>query len=360
MELTEVITIYRNSKPLLLSKQAIFPGIVQLLNGDLLALFSIGQAFDSADQRSYFSKSSGNGRHWSEPKKMHHHEFKPHQLSESFKPIRLRDGTLLATGYVFERPDDITSIVDEATFKVLPLKNMCSRSYDDGITWDTPYRIDINGEPLELSGPCVQLETGRIVGAAAPFHLGPDGHSGWLIYSDDGGINWGKLSEFFKSPNGEIAPWECRIQQTRPGELAVLFWAYDTKKSLNLNNHIVFSQNNGGHFSPAIDTGVTAQASGLMHLEDNKILTIHAHRDHDAGLCVRKVDTRGDKFHVKSELDLFADPTIGSDLTDIRKQFGSLSFGQPGLLKLASGEVLAYCWKVEDGQHVIKGYFLNI
>jgi sialidase-1 len=107
-----------------------------------------------------------------------HHEFKPHQLSESFKPTRLHDGTLLATGYVFERPDDTESIVDEATFKVLPLKNMCSRSYDHGITWDTPYAIDINGEPLELSGPCAQLETGQIVSAASPLHLDDNGHCG--------------------------------------------------------------------------------------------------------------------------------------------------------------------------------------
>ena len=360
MKLTEVVTIYKNPTPLLTSKQAIFPGIVKLYNGDLLALFSIGQAFDSADQRSYFSKSSDNGRIWSEPKKIHHHEFKPHQLSESFKPTRLHDGTLLATGYVFERPDDTTSIVDEATFKVLPLKNMCSRSYDDGITWDTPYAIDINGEPLELSGPCVQLETGRIVGAASPFHLDDNGHCGWLICSDDGGTNWRKLSEFFKSPNGEIAPWECRIEQTGPEELSVLFWAYDTKKNLNLNNHIVFSQDNGENFYQAIDTEIVAQASSLMRFADHKIITIHAHRDHNAGLCVRKVDTEGHRFHVENELNLFADPTARSDLTDIRKQFGSLSFGQPGLLQLTSSEVLAYCWKVENCQHIIKGYFLNI
>jgi sialidase-1 len=360
MKLTEHVTIYKNPSPLLLSKQAVFPGIINLLNGDLLALFSIGQAFDSADQRGYFSKSSDNGRSWSDPKKMHNHEFKPYQLSESFKPVMLNDGTLLAIGYGFERPDDITPIVDEDTFNVLPLKNMCSRSYDNGLTWDAPSKIDIDGGSLELSGPCIQLKTGRIVGAAAPFHLGSQGHCGWLIYSDDGGLTWGKLSEFFKSSTGEIAPWECRIQQIGSGKLAVLFWAYDTKKSLNLNNFIVFSQNDGEQFSSAIDTGIAAQASNLMLLADNKIVTIHAHRDHEAGLCVRKVDISGDKFHVENELDLFTGKAIGSDLTDIRKQFGSLRFGQPGLVSLANGEALAYCWKVEDGQHIIKGYFINL
>ena len=61
MKRLEEFTIYANPDPLLVSRQAIFPGIVQLPDGDLLAMFSIGQAFDAADMRAYLSRSADNG-----------------------------------------------------------------------------------------------------------------------------------------------------------------------------------------------------------------------------------------------------------------------------------------------------------
>ena len=50
MKRLEEFTIYSNPDPLLVSRQAIFPGIVQLPGGELLAMFSIGQAFDAAER----------------------------------------------------------------------------------------------------------------------------------------------------------------------------------------------------------------------------------------------------------------------------------------------------------------------
>ena len=45
MKRLDEFIIYQNPDPLLVSRQATFPGIVQLPDGDLLAVFSIGQAF---------------------------------------------------------------------------------------------------------------------------------------------------------------------------------------------------------------------------------------------------------------------------------------------------------------------------
>ena len=72
--------------------------------------------------------------------------------------------------------------------------------------------------------------TGRILAACPPFHLGETGHSGWIIYSDDNGKSWNKLSDFFNSPNGEIAAWECRLCEIDNNGVAVIFWTYDNIK----------------------------------------------------------------------------------------------------------------------------------
>ncbi|WDR06189.1 sialidase family protein [Devosia rhodophyticola] len=360
MKVIEEVIVYENPQPLLVSRQAVFPGVVQLNNDELLALFSIGQAFDAADQRAYCCHSADNGRHWSAPEPLHSHEYGTVQQSESFKPLLLDDGTLIATGYTFLRPDALTPIVDEQTFAVLPMHNKVSFSADGGHIWSVPENIEIGGKPLEMSGPCIQLASGRVLGAAAPFHLGTSGHEGWIICSDDHGKNWSKLSTFFAAPGGTIAAWECRLCEISPGRVAVLFWAYDTVNKANLTNRLVISMDGGVGFGAAIDTGILGQAANLVALGNGELLTIHAHREAPVGLVVRRSQLVDNRLDVIETLDLFADAGLGSDTSDIRKQFGSLKFGQPSLLELRNGEVLATCWMVENGQHVIKSFIVEL
>jgi sialidase-1 len=355
----EEITVYQNPDPLLVSRQATFPGIVQLPGGELVMVFSIGQAFDAANTRAHVSRSSDGGRTWTAPVRLHHHETVPEE-SESFKPLRLSDGSLIATGYAFVRPTPLTPVVDPETFELLRLRNKVSRSTDGGRTWSVPETIDIDGQPLELSGPCIQLASGRIIGATTPFHLGKTGHAGWIIASDDAGRSWRKLCEFYRSPGGNVSAWECRVAELSPGNVAVIFWAYDNAEGKNLNNHLVLSHDGGETFEPARDTGIRGQASNLLALGGDKLLTIHAHREAPVGLVVRRVDIADGGFRVEEELDLFIDAAMGSNSADIKQQFGSLKFGQPSLLRLQSDEVFAACWSFENSQHVIKGYRLAL
>src|SRR5262245_50092910 len=198
MKRLEEITIYQNPDPLLVSRQATFPGIVQLPDGELVMLCCIGQAFDAADTRVFVSRSSDDGKTWSAPVRLNEHERSPEE-SESYKPLLLKDGTLIAAGYAFVRPTPLTPVVDEKTMTLL---NKVSRSTDGGRKWSVPDYIDVEGEPLELSGPCIQLQSGRIIGATTPFHLAKTGHTGWIIASDDAGKTWRKMSEFYEAPGG--------------------------------------------------------------------------------------------------------------------------------------------------------------
>ena len=91
MKIIDEIILYENPDPLLVSKQGIFPGIVKLQDNSLLALFTIGQAFDSADQRTFVSKSFDDGRSWSKPKPLHNHKYKNKEESESLKPLLLQN-----------------------------------------------------------------------------------------------------------------------------------------------------------------------------------------------------------------------------------------------------------------------------
>lgn len=351
------VIIYANPAPLLVSRQAVFAGVVALTGGDLLAMFSIGQAFDAADMRAVVSRSRDGGMTWDVPQPLHSGS---ELASESFKPVVLPDGRILATGYVFERPDMLTPIVDPDTMALLPLRNRMSVSRDQGHTWTPPVDFSVEGAPLELSGPAIVLPSGRILAAAAPFHLRHNGHEGWIIASDDGGETWARMSDFFKAPLGHVAPWECRLCHLGEEHLAVIFWAYDLATQTNLNNHIVVSRDSGQTFGTAIRTGIMGQASGIMALGGDRILTIHCHRDAPVSLTVRALRLGTDKVKVEAEVPIFGATTQASATDSIVDQFASLRFGQPALLRLAKDRVLATCWAHEDGQHVIKGYHLRL
>ncbi len=352
--------LYANPAPLLVSRQALFPGIVRLSDGRLLMLLSIGQAFDAADMRSFVSFSPDDGRTWSEPVRLNAREADPPE-QECFKPLELHNGRLLATGYVFERPDPLQPIVDPVTSALPRLVPKVTMSTDRGETWSVPRPIELPaGPPLELSGPPVQLAGGRLLAVASPFHLAPTGHSGWMLASDDGGANWFSLSEFYRAPGSDIHAWECRLAAWGEGRVAVLWWAYDHTRGVNLHNHIAFSSDGGKTFGPAVDTGIPGQSSNLIHLTDETLLTIHAQRERDVGLVVRRVHVGGGRFDVQDELELFADPAMGSTTADMKQQFGDLKFGQPSLLQLNETELLAYCWAFEDHQYIIKGFRLQL
>ena len=72
------------------------------------------------------------------------------------------------------------------------------------------------------------------------------------------------------------------------------------------------------------------------------------------------MNIENDKFEILSELDLFKDEDMESDSTNISKQFGSLKFGQPSLIKLQNDEIFATCWCYENNQHIIKSFVVTI
>jgi len=356
----EPFAIYENPAPLLVSRQAVFPGLARLGNGEIVAIFSIGQAFDAADMRAYVSRSADDGHTWTPPVPLHDAASNPGLESESFKPLALSDGTLIATGYVFVRPDMLAPIVDPATRRTLPLRNKLSFSADNGRNWDPPRAFSVEGAPLELSGPAVELASGRLLAAAAPFHLGETGHEGWVIKSDDRGRSWSKLSVFFRSEDGAIAPWECRLAELAPDRVAILFWAYENKAQRNLANRLVVSEDGGERFAAPIDTGILGQASNLLPLAADRLLTIHCHREPPVGLVVRDIALTGTKIAIEGEAAIFSHDRMASRTGDIAGQFASLKFGQPSLLRLSGNEVLAAWWQVDNCQHVIKACHIRL
>jgi len=349
LKLSEHI-VYANPIPQLRSRQGKFPGAVKLPSGEILVLLEIGEAFESADSRTYVVRSSDNGYTWSFQGEMYRYPDNC-KYSEAVKPTLLNDGNLIAVGYRFDRSDPDLPIGNPKTGGLLPGKDVVSFSNDQGRTWSVPTVIETQcPEVLEVSGPCIQLTSGELLAIGSPFKMwdgsNPSGQCGIVLRSKDLGKTWDCKTNFFDL-NG-ITPWESRICQMHDGRLITISWCYDLKQDKSLNNHVVFSHNQGKTWSKPLDTKIMAQASNILPLKDSKLLSIHAHRAGEIGLALRLVDVANDEWNVLEEKFIWGNSKAASSSGNIIQQFANLKFGQPSFLKLSDNEFLVFFWCIED------------
>jgi len=364
---TDELVLYENPIPLLRSRQAKFPGLALLPSGEIIVLFEIGEAFDSADAKTHVSRSSDLGKTWQFQGELYDAALLPEHLniSEGLKPTLLDDGTLVAMGYRYHRPDAETPIGNPETGGLLGGDNVISFSQDDGKSWSVPEVIDRGcPELVETSGPCIQSQSGDLVAIGCPFKSwegdNPSGQTGVLLRSRDRGKSWDGSGRFFETPQNTLTPWESRICEMPSGRLVTIAWTFNTLENKHLANHVTVSHDDGRSWSDPIDTLIMGQASNLMPLGGDFLLTIHAHRAGDVGLYVRLVDFKNDKWRVVEERVIWSGAESQDTSKDYISQFGDLKFGQPSLLHLHNGEILAVHWCVEGGQHIIKAHRLNV
>lgn len=359
--------VYENPAPKLRSRHGKFPGLERLPSGELIAAFEVGEAFGSVDSMAYIARSPDQGRTWGSPEPMCDMAAVDNgrPLSGGLKPTLLDDGSLVAIGYFFDRSDPELNTANPETQGLLPGFNVVSFSNDEGNNWTVPARIETGfPEVLETSGPCIQLRNGDLVAVGPPFKMwdgsNPSGQAGVVLRSSDRGRTWDTSARYFTSPGDRVTPWESRVCEMQDGRIVAMTWCYDLVNETHLNNHVTVSHDDGHTWSEPIDTGIAAQASNLMWLGGDALLTAHAHRAGDTGLCVRWVDFGDDRWNVLTEEVVWGGAAAQDTSAGIVKQFESLQFGQPSLLSLAGEEVLATHWCIEACLGKIKSHRLKL
>src|SRR5579862_5234036 len=216
IEYIESHIVYENPKPKARSRQGYFPGVVQLPSQELLALFVIGEAFESANLTTYVSRSKDLGKTWELQGPLCDKPRHPFPSSDFLKPQVLREGTLIALGYGFHHHDPDQSITIEETDGILPGDEIVSFSTDEGRSWTAPLVIPRSTpELLEIPARCLQLRSGDIVATAGLFKMpdgaNPSGQFGVLFRSTDQGKTWDDKVHFFDSATKTVAAYESHI-----------------------------------------------------------------------------------------------------------------------------------------------------
>ncbi|HEV2294447.1 MAG TPA: sialidase family protein [Tepidisphaeraceae bacterium] len=361
IEALSQVVIYDNPVPTLRSRHGFFPGIARVPSGDLVALVSIGEAFESNDQQTFIVRSTDRGRTWRMQGPLHREQ---RRGLGSLKPTLIENGALIAVGYMFYR-DNPDTLVNPDTGGLPGGDNLVSFSTDEGRTWSLPVRMDLTRpEILELAGPCIQLRgSGELLALASPLTrwdgTRPSGNVGIVLRSKNRGLSWNDRGLYFDHPG--IMPLEARVCQMEDGRVVGIVWALDEERGVALNNHLVVSRDEGKTWSPPTDIGIAAQASNLLPLRGNQLLSIHAHRECEpTGVIVRLCAlAANDGWTTLTELNLW-DRAVAKRVTGFGDMGTNLKFGQPALLALGDSEYLAYHWSIENGQGRILGHRIRV
>jgi sialidase-1 len=367
IEVVESHVVYENPKPMLRSRHGYFPGFVQLPSGDLLGLLVIGEAFESVDLTTWVTRSSDLGRTWTLQGPLHERVPGEPPTSDFLKPQILRDGSLVALGYRFDRRDPEQPIAIAETDGALPGDDVAAISTDKGLTWSTPSVIARRTpELLEFPSRPIQLTSGDIVATGGLFKMpdgsNPSGQFGVLARSTDGGRTWDDSVRYFDTPGHTIAAYESHVAELAPGHLIAICWAFELGTGRYLPNQITVSHDNGWTWSAPIDTGILGQSANLLPLGGDRLLSIHCHRGTDVGLVVRLVDVAGDRWKVLEERRIWG-ADVGRQTRDGQTFFefaGSIRFGQGSLLALTNGDILATHWAVIEGQGKVLAHRLRL
>lgn len=350
--------VWENPTPTFTARHAYFPGIVKLPSGDLLAMFPIGQAFESSDHVIHLSRSSDGGRTWSEPAPIHA-DYRPGL--GALKPTVLDDGSLVALGYAHYPDGD--RWLNLETGGCPDGMNLISTSDDEGHSWTKPIEwAHRYPEVLEVSGPCIQLQSGELValGTPIPMYDGgrPTGVKGFALRSADRGRTWDDSIVYWDKP--PISPLEARLAQLDDGRIVAIVWALNESSGFCHNNMITISHDNGRTWSQPIDTEIAGQASSVLSRPGNHLLSIHAQREKDpVGVFVRVIDLAEDQWNVVTEACAW-DRAAAAGVTSYLDMGENIKFGQPSLLHVDGDEYLAYHWAIEDGQGRILAHRLRI
>lgn len=348
MKIIDTGVIYRNPVPHIWSRQAYFPSMALLGNGTLVAAFSIGQAFESADLHTYCSVSKDGGATWSDPK-----EISPRRdgWSDFGRISLLPDGTILGIIQWHDRHRSDTGLgnPDNQGFCETEFSIVRSR---DGLTWSEPAALKepLVGPSFEMCCPVLAVADGRLIFPTSTWKgwdgYCPNGTKAVAFVSEDNGGTWDYV-DVMADPKDELIYWESRIRQLQDGRLLATAWVYDSAKNIDLQNHYAIGTAEG--FASPRTTGLNGQTMEPIVLSDGRILTAYRRVD-KPGLWCNLSRIEGDDWINEEEALLWINQQgrLFATGDNMIENFNVLRFGAPNALQLPDGSVLICFWCVED------------
>jgi len=359
--------IYRNPKPHVRSVHAYFPSVIIMKNGEMLASFVLGEAFEAVNLSVYIARSKDNGMSWQFEGRLRKVDTSL-PVSETARITALPEGEIVALIEQFDRTGRTDEgLTNPETLGFVPTKFLLCRSRDYGRTWGKSEYVKppITGPEFEMCSPIVVLKDGRWILPTSTWRrwdgFCPDGMKAVALFSSDNGRSWNEWSAVMDSSADKIMYWESKILEMQDGRLMAVAWAYDQSRNVDLPNQFAVSTDGGKNWSAPESTELFGQTLTPLLMPDGSILSVYRRIDRP-GLWAVLSRLDGRRWTNSEQTPLWgADSgSLTSHTENMAANFNVLKFGAPCLLLQPDGAVFVAFWCYEECVSVIRWFKLEV
>lgn len=368
LEVADTGVVYRNPLPHVYARHAYFPSVIELANGELLASFAVGQAFESHDLHTELSRSVDGGVTWEHVGRLYEGT-KDRVTSDTARLSHGSNGEIVAYVIRHDRSRDNCGLVNPDNLGFVEIEQLLLRSRDGGRTWSEPEKITppLVGPAFEMTSPIVPLRDGRWILPTSTWRGFegdcPNGMKMVAFMSSDEGGTWPTYLDVMADPYEALIFWESKMVELSDGRILAAAWVYDEKADKDLDNHYAISNGIGpdSGFTKPRSCGLQGQTLHFAEISPGKILTIYRRTDLP-GLWANLSRMDGEDWVNEDEYPLWGVDRNGltSHTGNMAADFAVLKFGAPSICRLASGEMIVCFWAVEDGVSNIRWIRLQV
>ncbi len=346
--------IYRNPRPHVTSKQAYFPSVVLLDNGEMLSSIVIGEAFESVNSDTYILRSTDLGETWSQPLPLlsQDHKF---LCSNTTRISSLPLGEVVAFVVKSHReshPEEGLANPDNIGF--VPTDLLIIRSHDYGKTWEEPYEISppLIGPSFELCSPIVVLEDGRWFWPTSTWRGWdgdcPNGMKMIVLVSFDQGKSWPEYIDVMNGSHKNVIYWESKVIELSDGRLLAIAWAFDEVQCKDLPNHFTLSYDGGKTWKAPMSTSIQGQTMAITELPDGRLFTVYRRMD-KPGLWSTISRLVQESWVNENEIPLWGSrqESLSVKTNNMVNDFNELKFGAPCITILPDNSLYIAFWCYE-------------
>ena len=240
-------------------------------------------------------------------------------------------------------------------------------SKDEGKSWSQPRIIKppIAG-PFEICSPIFETSDGEWLLPTSIWKdwegNAPLGTQTIVLRSEDEGKTWDSWNPIMDGSNKGINFWEVKLIRLKEKRILAVCWTHDEKAGKDLPIHYALSEDEGRTFHEPLSTGLIGQTCLPIRVNDEEVLCIYRRMDR-RGLWAQKASIKNNQWENQEDFLLWAGDTHGEGAKTSRiatEAMSALRFGLPTAIRLASGEILAAFWCVEDCVSTIRFFRIGI
>jgi len=356
--------LYCNPKPHVKSIHAYFPSVVVMPDGQMVAIYALGEAFEATNLHAYVARSSDGGQTWEQQGRVCPSPV-GRLTSECGRLSVSEEGELLCVLVRADRTDHPEEgLSNPENLGFVPTEVLITRSSDAGLTWSDPAPVEppLEGPSFELCSPLTILADGRWLWPTSTWRDWegnlPNGNRMVAFVSEDQGNTWPDYLDVMSSPEGNLIFWESKIVELADGRLLAVAWCHDERASRDRPNQYALSSDGGTSWTPPQSTELSGQTMTPFVVSGMRVLCVYRRMD-EPGLWANLAHLDGDRWVNDACRPLWGQQSIeGVTRTDggAVATFQALRFGAPSITRLADGSLYVAFWCYEQCISIIRWF----